>query len=144
MPRGDGLGSFSLWITPVLLSSCSRTPLGTQRQVDPRRRGKSKRDAHCLKVQIVNVKNISVRMTSVGQDITSVSIPCRPIEVIVLFNQALQLALNVCDLAGRKFILVKCHLGSLQIAQKSCFFRGQKQKCATGSFGSTSGTSNTL
>jgi hypothetical protein len=142
VPRTNRFGRFSLAVVSVLLSSSSS--LGTQRQVHPWRRSKAKRDTHRLQVQVVNIENVSVRMARIGQNITSIGIAGGSIQVVILFNQPLKLALDVGHLACGEFVLVQRHLGSFEIAQEASFFGGQEEKSPTRAFGSTSCTTDSL
>ena len=126
MTGRNALGTFILaWFGSVLFSF-SAAAFGTQRQIDARRGGKPKGDTDGLKIQIVHIENIAVRVTGIGQDVTSVSISGGAVEVIILFNQSLQLALDIGYLAGGKLVLVERHLGRLQVAQKARFFGCEK------------------
>jgi len=114
--RGHTLGSIVVGFTAVLLSSFTGATLDAEGDIDTRRRRKAKRNTHGLQIQVVHIENITMGMTCVGQNITSIRIARRAIEVIILFNQALQLTLNIGNLARRELIFVQGYLGGFQVS----------------------------
>lgn len=77
----------------------------------PGRNSKTKGACNCCHIQAVHVEDLLELVAVVGKDVGSVCILGTLVQVIVLLNKALQLALHVGNLAGRELILVQGDLG---------------------------------
>ena len=69
---------------------------GAQRDVDPRRRRKPKALGHLDQVQLVHVEDGPQAVRRVRLQVRSVPVLGRLVEVVVLGDERLQLALDVC------------------------------------------------
>jgi hypothetical protein len=115
-----------------------------KRHVHSRGCRKAKGLADRLKVELVHIKDISLRMTGIGQQVAAIGISGGPVQVVVGLDQTLQLRLNVGDLVGREFVFVESHLGGFQILEKTSFFGCQQEQGSTGSGGSASGSTHAV
>jgi len=69
--------------------------LGTKSQIDSRRGGKSKGQSDADQIQLMNIKNIPVRMRGVCEEVAAIGVPGALIQIIIFLNEALQGGLYV-------------------------------------------------
>lgn len=96
--------------------------------VDPRRGVEPKRLGHLLQVQLGDVEHGPQAVAGVGVDVALEAVLGRLVEVVVLHDQLLQLALDVDDLVGRELELGHGHAGLLEVAQEGGFRRLQEHQ----------------
>ena len=70
--------------------------------VDLGRDGESKGLADHLEVQLLYVKDMLVRVGGVGEDVSAECVARRPVQMVVLTNEVIELRLHVRHLAGEE------------------------------------------
>ncbi len=63
-----------------------------------------------LQIQLLHLEAVLQAVRRVGVDVAPVRVPAAPVQVVVLFDQPLQLGLDVGHLVLRKRVLVRCHV----------------------------------
>lgn len=71
----------------------------------------------------MHIKDGSKRMTSIRLQVTPIPILCRPVQIVILPDELLQLRLDIIDAFGREIEFHQRHASFLEVFEESDFRR---------------------